>query len=103
MQRTVKPETSRSMTTVPYQHQSPSLVSLPMLTRPSTSGVGGPTLALQNSPGNFKRPRVNSKAAGIGSLFRAKMHSKRNSNGSECMSPQVGPQEPSHGGVWGDV
>ncbi|KAJ1798345.1 hypothetical protein LPJ59_002559 [Coemansia sp. RSA 2399] len=103
MQRTAKPETSRSMTTVPYQHQSPSLVSLPMLTRPSTSGVGGQALALQSSPGNFKRPRVNSKAAGIGSLFRTKMHSKRNSNGSEGMSPQVGPQEPSHGGVWGDV
>ncbi|KAJ2572077.1 hypothetical protein IW140_001117 [Coemansia sp. RSA 1813] len=101
MQRTVKPETSRSMTSVPYQ-QSPSLVSLPMLTRPSTSGVGVPTLALQSSPGNFKRPRVNSKAAGIGSLFRAKMHSKRNSNGGESVSPQLGPQEP-HEGVWGDV
>ncbi|KAJ2553189.1 hypothetical protein EV175_003025 [Coemansia sp. RSA 1933] len=31
------------------------------------------------------------------------MHSKRNSNGGESMSPQIGPHEPSHSGVWGDV
>ncbi|KAJ2524663.1 hypothetical protein GGI11_000647 [Coemansia sp. RSA 2049] len=92
MQRTVKPETSRSMSSVPYQ-QSPSLVSLPMLTRPSTSGINGSSLALQSSPSNFKRPRVNSRAAGIGSLFRTKIHSKRNSNGGESASPPMGPFE----------
>ncbi|KAJ2741057.1 hypothetical protein GGI20_005447 [Coemansia sp. BCRC 34301] len=96
MHRT-KPETARSSSTGGFQ-QSASLVSLPMLPRPSTGGgmmmlapsglgVGG------GAVGNFKRPRVNSKAGvALGSLFRAKAqtqtqmqtqaHSKRDSMGS---------------------
>ncbi|KAI9503010.1 hypothetical protein BX070DRAFT_235406 [Coemansia spiralis] len=100
MQKAAKPETSRSMSSMTYQQQSPSLVSLPMLTRPSTTGMGS-SLALQSSPGHFKRPRVNSKAAGIGSLFRTKIHSKRNSNGGDSsISPRLDPQEIPEGS-WG--
>ncbi|KAJ2109349.1 hypothetical protein IW146_006414 [Coemansia sp. RSA 922] len=91
-----KPETARSTSSVGTGfQQSASLVSLPMLPRPSTGammmaaplGVGGPA-------GNFKRPRVNSKAgAALGSLFRAKVHTKRNSNGGDSIaSPGLGPQ-----------
>ncbi|KAJ2598636.1 hypothetical protein GGF39_002572 [Coemansia sp. RSA 1721] len=88
MQRT-KPETSRSMNAVPY-HPSPSLVSLPMLTRPSTTAT---SLAISGSGafGQHKRPRVNSKAAAIGSLFRAKIHVKKNSTGGDSLSPSLGP------------
>ncbi|KAJ2383522.1 hypothetical protein GGI05_005289, partial [Coemansia sp. RSA 2603] len=90
MQRT-KPETSRSMNAVPYQ-PSTSLVSLPMLTRPSTTAT---VLAIPSSNpfGYHKRPRVNSKAAAIGSLFRTKIHAKRNSTSGDSFSPPLGPQE----------
>ncbi|KAJ2878159.1 hypothetical protein FB639_003483, partial [Coemansia asiatica] len=92
MQRT-KPETSRSMNAVQY-HPSPSLVSLPMLTRPSTTAT---SLAIPGgSPfGQHKRPRVNSKAAAIGSLFRTKIHAKKNSTGGDSLSPQLGPLDTS--------
>ncbi|KAJ2617788.1 hypothetical protein H4S08_000168 [Coemansia sp. RSA 1365] len=91
MQRTTKPETSRSMSAVTY-HQSPSLVSLPMLPRPSTAAMAS-TLALSNAQADYhKRQRVNSKAGALGSLFRTKIHAKRGSNaGSEGMSPVLEP------------
>ncbi|KAJ2083501.1 hypothetical protein H4R24_000774 [Coemansia sp. RSA 988] len=91
MQRTTKPETSRSMSAMTY-HQSPSLVSLPMLPRPSTAAMAS-TLALPNVQADHqKRQRVNSKAGALGSLFRTKIHAKRGSNaGSEGMSPVLEP------------
>lgn len=67
-----------------------------MLPRPATSNMTGSTMALlagassnnNNSTSGFKRPRVNSKAgAALGSLFRSKMHTKRNSNGSDTVVP----------------
>ncbi|KAJ1834725.1 hypothetical protein LPJ63_001728 [Coemansia sp. RSA 2711] len=90
MQRTTKPETSHSMSSVPY-HQSQSLVSLPMLPRPSTAA----SLALAGAQfDGQKRARVNSKAGTLGSLFRTKMHSKRSSTaGSDSMLPILEPQD----------
>ncbi|KAJ2631883.1 hypothetical protein H4R22_001659 [Coemansia sp. RSA 1290] len=92
MQRN-KPETSRSMSSVPYQ-QSPSLVSLPMLPRPSTAAMAS-SLALPSTQYEYqKRPRVNSKAGTLGSLFRTKMHAKRSSTaGSDSMSPALEAQD----------
>ncbi|KAJ2720592.1 hypothetical protein GGI07_004509 [Coemansia sp. Benny D115] len=99
MQRS-KPETSRSMNAVPYQ-PSASLVSLPMLPRPSTMAT---SLAIQNAPGfaYHKRPRINSKAAGLGALFRSKAHGKRASNGSvaDSFSPPLGPLSDASDAQW---
>ncbi|KAJ1778710.1 hypothetical protein LPJ77_001976 [Coemansia sp. RSA 2523] len=93
MHRTTKPETSRSMSSVPY-HQSPSLVSLPMLPRPSTAAMAS-SLALSGVQfDSQKRQRLNSKAGALGSLFRTKAHSKRGSTaGSDTMSPVLEPQD----------
>ncbi|KAJ1828634.1 hypothetical protein LPJ56_000992 [Coemansia sp. RSA 2599] len=81
------------MNAVPY-HPSPSLVSLPMLTRPSTTAT---SLAISGGSGfgHHKRPRVNSKAAALGSLFRTKIHAKKNSSGGDSFSPPLGPLDTS--------
>ncbi|KAJ2848528.1 hypothetical protein IWW36_003245 [Coemansia brasiliensis] len=81
------------MSSVPYQ-QSPSLVSLPMLPRPSTAAMAS-SLALPTTQYEYqKRPRVNSKAGTLGSLFRTKMHTKRSSTaGSDSMSPALEAQD----------
>ncbi|KAJ2900908.1 hypothetical protein IWW38_000283 [Coemansia aciculifera] len=80
------------------QETSASLVSLPMLPRPSTGGGGGgilmaaAPLGVGPAGGNFKRPRVNSKA--LGSLFRAKAQQRDSIiGGSEQQSPQSLQQE----------
>ncbi|KAJ2828276.1 hypothetical protein GGI24_002430, partial [Coemansia furcata] len=91
-----KPETARSTSSVGVGfQQSASLVSLPMLPRPSTGAmILTPSLGVGGQVGNFKRPRVNSKAgAALGSLFRGKVHAKRNSNGGDNIaSPGLEPQ-----------
>ncbi|KAJ2758673.1 hypothetical protein IWQ56_005937, partial [Coemansia nantahalensis] len=98
MQR-AKPETSRSTSSVPYpQLQSASLVSLPMLPRPSTGGVMG-SGGLVDGP---RRPRVNSKAAALGSLFRTRIHAKRGSMAdSDGMSPVLEPLDATGDAAWG--
>ncbi|KAJ1734801.1 hypothetical protein LPJ61_000881 [Coemansia biformis] len=98
MQRT-KPESSRSTSSVPYQQfQSPSLVSLPMLPRPSTGGLA-PSGGLADGP---RRGCVNSKAGALGSLFRTRIHAKRGSNaGSDGMSPALEPLDAAGDMSWG--
>ncbi|KAJ1885724.1 hypothetical protein LPJ66_009980, partial [Kickxella alabastrina] len=96
MQR-IKPDTSRSMNAVPYQ-PSTSLVSLPMLTRPSTTMATSLALPGSNPFGYHKRPRVNSKAAALGSLFRTRAHTKRNSTSGDSFSPPLAPLDTSDGG-----
>ncbi|KAJ2009052.1 hypothetical protein GGI04_000782 [Coemansia thaxteri] len=73
---------------------SASLVSLPMLARPST-GAAPLALGVGAGGGFAKRPRVNSKA--LGSLFRAKVHAKRSSHGDPGAALQLGAAD---GDAW---
>ncbi|KAI7829047.1 hypothetical protein BX661DRAFT_99059 [Kickxella alabastrina] len=58
------------------------------------------SLALPGSNpfGYHKRPRVNSKAAALGSLFRTRAHTKRNSTSGDSFSPPLAPLDTSDGG-----